>query len=1024
MAATGADVFKLFAVFFFILFFIYVNKETNTCSSDGFIDAEGIANFCNSLLIDKARRLYRKHSICTKINGKMLFLLLLLYLCGDIEKCPGPALTDICKQSGFKVLHQNIRGLESSYEDIYELLDSQQGIDVLTLSETHVLRDLHDDFFNIEGYEFVNKPRTTGLGGGVAVYLKKSIKWKRRLDLEKQDVENITLEIFPHKSKSFLIITIYKPPKDSKYLSKNFDNYLDEILNSALSTHNEIILLGDCNVNFATKDQCDFKSILTTNGFKQIIKEKTRTTQQSSTLIDIIATTAANTIKSSFVIQTTFSDHDMVGCVRKLHHVKYPEKCIKTRDFRKYDHEKLNNDIKTADWSVVINATNAHRAVEFFNDILLNIFNLNAPFIEKKIKSRPCPWIDDATKVKMKERDQCLRKARRTNNDEDWKRYRSLRNNCSNMLRKSRSTYYENLLTEHQHDPKNFWNIIKKIYPVSRKSPLDGNSSCADKANIFSTYFYTAVRNIKHAAIKLTDFTWRKPTHILPKTLKEFKFSYVSTVFVCNQLKQLKRKKATGGDDLTTSMIKDSANSIAPILSHVINLSLNTGTFPNAWKIAKVAPIYKSGPINDPENYRPISVLPVVSKVIERAVKTQLMEFLETNNLIDHGQYGYRKNHSTEEAATKLCDDIRRHANNGCLVGAVFVDLRKAFDTISHGNLTQKLWSYGVRSTELEWFTSYLFNRRQKIHIEEQLSKEQPLTSGVPQGSILGPLLFFISFNDLRDSITFSSLIMYADDTVMYYPDKDINIINSHLNQDLEALSRFCRENELVLNMKKGKTEALLFGTAKRIDRKKLMLKINETDVNVTERYVYLGNILDSTLTLKEDFMSKYKKAAIRINLLRKTRHLLTKKATENIFEMMIVPLITYCGNLHIVDSLTTETQKNLLTSIEKRYKDLVKDTYVQPIHNRLKLRTCLYVKKCINGDVCDNFKNYFKLINHDKNTRNNLLSLKLPSAKTELYRKSLAFAGPKLYNELPIELRSEKSFKVFETKVSEYFKF
>ena len=214
---------------------------------------------------------------------------------------------------------------------------------------------------------------------------------------------------------------------------------------------------------------------------------------------------------------------------------------------------------------------------------------------------------------------------------------------------------------------------------------------------------------------------------------------------MCNQLKRLKRKKSTGVDDLTTSMIKDSENSIAPILSHVINLSLNTGTFPNAWKLAKVTPIYKSGPVNDPENYRPKSVLPVISKIIERAVKAQLMEFLESNNLIDPGQYGYRKSRSTEDAATKLCDDIRRHANNGCLVGSVFVDLRKAFDTISHSNLIQKLSSYGLRSTELEWFSSYLFNRRQIVHIEGTFSKGQPLTSfqdtscwqGLPPGKTI-----------------------------------------------------------------------------------------------------------------------------------------------------------------------------------------------------------------------------------------------------------------------------------------------
>lgn len=261
---------------------------------------------------------------------------------------------------------------------------------------------------------------------------------------------------------------------------------------------------------------------------------------------------------------------------------------------------------------------------------------------------------------------------------------------------------------------------------------------------------------------------------------------------------------------------------------------------------------------------------------------------------------------------------------------------------------------------------------------------------------------------------------MYADDTVLYYANKDVETINKCLNQDLEALSNFCKDNELILNMKKGKTEAMLFGTAKRIGDQKLTLTYRGNKVNETERYVYLGNVLDSTLSLNEDFFTKYKRAAIRVNLLRKIRHLLTIKATQKIIEMMIVPLITYCGNLHLV---LTSTQQSRLVSLENRFKSLNNDTYVQPIQNRLHLKTCIYVRKCLNGEVCSDFKNYFKLVQHNKNTRNNNLILKLPSIKLELCRKSLAFAGAKLYNELPLEIRAEGSFIIFKTKVTEYFK-
>jgi len=649
---------------------------------------------------------------------------------------------------------------------------------------------------------------------------------------------------------------------------KTFNDDFSNIITSALLSLNKIILPGDCNVNYDKNDTCEFKSLLAINGFKQLIKEKTRTTQQSSTLIDIIATTSTNTIKLVDVIQTTFSDHDMVGCIRKINFLKYPAKCVKTRDFRNYDSQKLNDDVKNADWSPVYNSTNINYTVELFNNTLLEIFNRNAPYITKKIKGRPCPW-----------------------------------------------DYHRNLLNEHKHQPKTFWNIIKKLFPTKRISSVS-TAEKQEKAYAFSNYFATIIKKLKTTSFALVDFIWKKPSPILPKTLKAFNFNYVSTVFVRKQLKRLKRKKATGVDELTTSMLKDCAEAVTPVVTHIINMSLKVGTFPSLWKQARVIPIHKSGSVDTPGNYRPISVLPVLSKIIERVAQVQLMDFLETNNLINAEQFGYRKNRSTEEAAVKLCDDIRNFANDGLLTGAIFIDLSRAFDTISHSTLTDKLRSYGVRGMELNWFKCYLFGRSQYVDIGGVKSKAEPVLSGVPQGSILGPLLFLIFYNDLKDCLHHATPIMYADDTVLYYAHKDINVINKYLNKDMECLSEFCNKNELILNMKSGKTEAMLFGTAKRVGNKELTVKYRGKVVNVTERYVYLGNVLDRNLTLNENFHTKFRKAAGRVNLLKKIRPLLTEDAVKKIFDMMIVPLFTYCGNLQLV---LTKTQQQKLCSLENR---------------------------------------------------------------------------------------------------------
>ena len=233
------------------------------------------------------------------------------------------------------------------------------------------------------------------------------------------------------------------------------------------------------------------------------------------------------------------------------------------------------------------------------------------------------------------------------------------------------------------------------------------------------------------------------------RTDLKFKFQAVSKFEVERNLKSIKRSKATGLDDLPPGLLKDSAELIAAPLTHLVNLSLATNIFPADWKNAKIIPIYKSGTHSNLDNYRPISILPVLSKIIEKIVHRQLMSFLDKNSLLSEFQFGFRRGLSTELATTLLLDDIRREVDSGKLVGAVFIDLSKAFDTISHAKLLDKLSRYGINDGELEWFKDYLFSRKAVVSYNNCLSEVHEIYSGVPQGSILGPLLFLVFFNGL-----------------------------------------------------------------------------------------------------------------------------------------------------------------------------------------------------------------------------------------------------------------------------------
>ena len=282
-------------------------------------------------------------------------------------------------------------------------------------------------------------------------------------------------------------------------------------------------------------------------------------------------------------------------------------------------------------------------------------------------------------------------------------------------------------------------------------------------------------------------------------------------------------------------------------------------------------------------------MLPILSKIMEKVVFTQLIEYLEINKLLTNCQFGYRSKRSTESAATLFVNDIRKEVDQGKLVGAVSMDLSKAFDTVGHAILIKKLKCYGVNGSELSLFGDYLFHRTQVVEIDQSYSDPHHLLSGVPQGSILGPLLFLIYFNDLPDCLTVAKVIMYADDTV-YYASDTIDRIESVLNSEFKSIFEYMNDSELILNLKKGKTETMLFGTAKKLSKLPQPLEVtyNSHIINTTTEYNYLGNTITPTLNFDQHFRSQCRKSSGRVSLLSKVRPYLTVDAAEKIYNSMI----------------------------------------------------------------------------------------------------------------------------------------
>ena len=293
-------------------------------------------------------------------------------------------------------------------------------------------------------------------------------------------------------------------------------------------------------------------------------------------------------------------------------------------------------------------------------------------------------------------------------------------------------------------------------------------------------------------------------------------------------------------------LLKDSADIVAKPLTSIINTSLLTGIVPDEWKGAKVTPLHKKGAKSNLDNYRPISVLPAASKLLERAVHSQLYSFLTKNKLLSPYQCGFRKCHSTQ--FTALSDSVRRAMDQGLLTGAVFIDLQKAFDTVNHQILLNKLEQFGISNMELSWFKSYLQDRYQVVHIENELSEPCLLSPGVPQGSILGPLLFVLLMNDLPGVLTTCSTLLYADDTVIFYSGKDLLDIQLTLERNLTQVNSWLKDNSLFLH--KDKTQSMLFGTEPRLrSADSFTVNFNGENIERVSEYKYLGLVMDETLS-------------------------------------------------------------------------------------------------------------------------------------------------------------------------------
>ena len=760
-----------------------------------------------------------------------------------IENCK---LAEICKRKEITIALLNVRSLYPKIDQLRSFLN-QHPLDFLCINETWLNDNIGNSDINIDGYNIVRKDRKTRMpqttctnplkkshGGGVLIYVRDNYSYKLRNDLITNDIECLWIEVKIPGTEPFLINTCYRPPS----ANKEYNTSIARNIEKACLDGKEMYIFGDFNIDYNTNKVSLIKDLETIHNLSQIVNFDTRITQTTSTCIDLVLTSNPKKHVVTEPFRINLSDHYMVYTVieTKLKQKMANHKYATFRAYKKFNESAFINDVHNSFKHTDFSKDDMYTSWDKWKCKFLDLCDKYAPIRKMRVRKNHLPWVDGEVLEKIYERDSIHKIAVSGKNDGDWSQYKIIRNEVSNLIKMKKKEYFMSKLTSAKNS-KEMWNTMKEIIPNKRN-----NNSIPPEMNAdsFNEYFSTIGLSLakQHADMGIQ---WKNPD-----TLYDFKFASVTSENVKKKLKHLPSKSNLDILGFDTKLLHLAADYICESLSVLISLSLSTGLVPDDWKLARVTPVYKGdGDILNESNYRPISVIGHIVKITESEVKDQLINYLHKHNLLTADQSAYLKNHSTTTCLHKVIGEWQELIDDGEIIGACFLDISKCFDSIDHKLLECKLQKYGINGIELSWFSSYLTNTTQKVICNNNLSKTCKISIGVPQGSILGPILFLLFINDLTQFSGLSHCNLFADDALFYVHGRDIEIINCKLQSSLDTIADWYKRNKLSLNVKKS--NVMLIHCKKNI-QDKIDVSVNQNKLVKLEHVKYLGLHIDSKL--------------------------------------------------------------------------------------------------------------------------------------------------------------------------------
>ena len=734
---------------------------------------------------------------------------------------------------------------------------------IFSVSETWLTTGVSSNILQITGYNLLRCDRSfcdpdNGLikrGGGLALYYANALscddkKWAH-LNISSLNIEVQVVEFIRHKVRNMVFINVYRPPNGSV---QTLTNHLSLILSSIPRLdRKDVVFMGDFNIDLLRKNP-DSKKIIRfgeLNSLVQLVDLPTRVTATSSSLIDLIFCNVTH-VSTSGVLDMCISDHQPIFIVKKMNTKQIKVKTQFTgRTYRFYTPAAMQDLINR---NVNVNELVLMRDPEVCWSTLYQSLSTIADKIipEKQYtvnNDLPAWFTPDLLNLK-KDRDYFFKKAKISGEQGDWFIARNLRNRTNIAIRSPKAEYIKDKLNQNRDNPKKFWKLIhSEILPDATKpifnfvNPDTETLHQQDEIPDLINNYFSQIGSKLASEIPKSDDGYTISGH---RNLNQFELSEFTLPDVLNYIKNISIYKSSGIKKLSTRFFKDVMLYIPEVFVHMYNSVRLSGVFPDPWKIATVIPLPKTNDPKSPSELRPISLLPIVGKIMEKLIHKQLSTFLEDTNYLTNMQHGFRGLHSTTSATSNFLDDIMLNLDKGYHTTAVFLDIKKAFDTIDHKILLNKIKHAGVGGITERLLANYLCNRKQSVLYNGIFSEIKILKTGVPQGSTLGPLLFLLYINDLPYVLKNTSCLMFADDTVLYHSHPSSVDLNHEIQTDLDSVSKWCLKNYITLNI--TKSQYVQFGYRNNIEPN-LQLKLGNVILEKVSSYKYLGTIIDDKLS-------------------------------------------------------------------------------------------------------------------------------------------------------------------------------